>query len=118
MWQNTFNQGNKYFDCSNGVNITTDERADHIIQLICLISLFYDNVLNVTLTTGKGPLIDFLLEGRRLIKSLQYLFLRHLPDDTSSTLVHWDQLAYQALEPLVPEERQQQQVILDLHTPL
>lgn len=87
-----------------------------IIQLICLISLFYDNVLNVTLT--KGSLIDFLLEGRRLIKSLQYLFLHHLPDDTSSMLVHWDQLAYQALAPRVPEETQQQQVILDLHTPL
>lgn len=28
------------------------------------------------------------------------------PDDTDSMLVHWGQLAYQAPEPQVPEEKQ------------
>lgn len=45
-------------------------------------------------------------------------FDQHIPDDTSSMLVHWDLLACQAPEPQVPEEKQQWQVILDLQIPL
>ena len=46
------------------------------------------------------------------------LFDHHIPDDTSSTSVHWDLPACQAPEPQVPEEKQQWQVILDLQIQL